>query len=144
MCKYSDLHSSLLEAIWIKIENWFVWDRWLPSDVSLLVLHWWNVNVPLFLCVKAGTHSPNCWTLEALGETRTTSGTNLFGVLSCIGSFWNRTDRSECKQQQQAEDDNVVSIFMLKLISLTLSINSDCVWAPNIDVVKTEFASYPL
>ena len=27
-----------------------------------------------------------------VGETRTRSGTNLFGVFSCVGSFWTRAD----------------------------------------------------
>ena len=41
----------------------------------------------LSLCVKAGTHWPNRWTSEAFGETRMRSGTNMFGVFSCTGSF---------------------------------------------------------
>ena len=42
--------------------------------------------------LKAGTHRSNCWTSEAFGETRTRSGTNLFGVFSCAGSFRSRID----------------------------------------------------
>ena len=42
--------------------------------------------------IKAGTHWPNRWTSEAFGETRTRSGTNMFGVISCIGSFRSRLD----------------------------------------------------
>ena len=34
--------------------------------------------------LKAGTHRPNCWTSEAFGETQTRSGTNMFGVFSCV------------------------------------------------------------
>ena len=39
------------------------------------------------VCLKAGTHRPNQWTSEAFRETWTRSGTNMFGVFSCIGSF---------------------------------------------------------
>ena len=42
--------------------------------------------------LKAGTHRPNCWTSEAFGETRTRSGTFLFGVFSCGRSFRSRAD----------------------------------------------------
>ena len=56
-------------------------------------LHWVSAciitpTVP----VKAGTHLPNRWTSEAFGETRTRSGTNMFGVFSCVGSFRSRSD----------------------------------------------------
>ena len=56
----------------------------------LLFLHLWPLSY--FLQVKAGTHWPNCWTSEAFGGMWTKSGTNLFGVFSCVGSFWNRLD----------------------------------------------------
>ena len=40
------------------------------------------LTLPCSICAfKAGTHRPNCWTSEALGEAHTKSGTNLFGVL---------------------------------------------------------------
>ena len=42
--------------------------------------------------LKAGTHWPNHWTSEAFGETRTRSGINMFGVFSCVGSFWSRAE----------------------------------------------------
>ena len=44
------------------------------------------------LSFKAETHQPNYWTAEALGETQTRSGTNMFGVFSCVGSFRSRAD----------------------------------------------------
>ena len=44
------------------------------------------------IVLKAGTHWPNRWTSEAFGETRTRSGTNMFGVFSCIGSFRSHAD----------------------------------------------------
>ena len=37
--------------------------------------------------LKAGTHWPKRCSSEAFGETRTRSGTNMFGVFSCVGSF---------------------------------------------------------
>ena len=43
--------------------------------------------LPHIHTLKAGTHWPNCWTSEAFGETRMRSGTNMFGVFSCAGSF---------------------------------------------------------
>ena len=46
----------------------------------------------LCMFVKAGTHRPNHWTSEAFGETRTRSGTIMFGVFSSVGSFWSRAD----------------------------------------------------
>ena len=36
----------------------------------------------IVLCILA------TWTSETFGETRTSSGTNLFGSFSCVGSFW--------------------------------------------------------
>ena len=42
--------------------------------------------------VKAGTHWPNRRTSEAFGETRTRSGTNLFSLFSCAGSFQSCVD----------------------------------------------------
>ena len=39
--------------------------------------------------LKAGTHWTKGWTSEMFGETWTSSGTNLFGVVSCVGSVWN-------------------------------------------------------
>ena len=42
--------------------------------------------------LKAGTHRPKRWASETFGETQTRSGTNLFGVFSCVGSFWNHAD----------------------------------------------------
>ena len=44
------------------------------------------------LPLKAGTHQPNPWTSEAFGESRMRSGTRMFGVFSCVGSFWSRVD----------------------------------------------------
>ena len=44
------------------------------------------------LTVKAGTNRPNRWACEAFGETRMTSGTNMFGVFSCVGRFRSRAD----------------------------------------------------
>ena len=41
------------------------------------------------LPVKAGTHR---WMSEGFGETRTRSGTNMFGVFSCVGSFQSWAD----------------------------------------------------
>ena len=43
-------------------------------------------------CLKAGTYQPNRWTSEAFGETRTRSGTNMFGVFKCVGSLRSHTD----------------------------------------------------
>ena len=49
----------------------------------------------------AGTHWPNRWMSEAFGETLTRSGTHMFVVFSCVGSFWSRVDAvssdSACK-----------------------------------------------
>ena len=45
---------------------------------------------------KAGTHRPNYWMSEVFGETRTRSGTNMFGVFSCVGSFRSHSD-STCE-----------------------------------------------
>ena len=42
--------------------------------------------------LKAGTHWPKRWTSETFGESRTSSGTNLLGVFSCVGSFWNHVE----------------------------------------------------
>ena len=42
------------------------------------------------LVVKSETHRANRWPSEMFVETQTSSGTNLFGVFSCVGSFWNR------------------------------------------------------
>ena len=39
--------------------------------------------------LKAGTHR---WMSEAFGETQTRSGTNMFVVFSCVGSFRSRSD----------------------------------------------------
>ena len=36
---------------------------------------------------EAGTNQPNRWTSETFGETRTRSGTNMFGVFGCVESF---------------------------------------------------------
>ena len=44
------------------------------------------------LSIKAGTHPPNRWTSEVFGETRMRLGKNMFGVFSCLGSFWSRVD----------------------------------------------------
>ena len=52
----------------------------------------YKTTLPKCLDLKAGTHWPKCWTSETFGETRTNSRTNLFGVFSCVGSFWNRAD----------------------------------------------------
>ena len=35
---------------------------------------------------------PTVGRLKRFGETRTSSGTNLFSVFSCVGSFWDRVD----------------------------------------------------
>ena len=43
-------------------------------------------------CLKAGTHWPDRWTSEAFGKTRTRLATNMFGVFSCVESFWNLAD----------------------------------------------------
>ena len=47
------------------------------------------------------THRANSWLSEAFLETQTSSGTNLFGVFSCVGSFGDRVDsicsNSTCK-----------------------------------------------
>jgi hypothetical protein len=47
--------------------------------------------------LKHGTHRSNRWPSATFGGTRT----NLFGVFSCVGSFWNGADRvwsdSTCK-----------------------------------------------
>ena len=45
---------------------------------------------------KAGTHWPNHWMSEPFRETRTSLGTNLFGVFCCIRSFWNRVEDVVC------------------------------------------------
>ena len=42
--------------------------------------------------LKAPTHRPNRWTSEAFGETLTRSGTNMFRVFRCVGSFRSRAD----------------------------------------------------
>ena len=39
-----------------------------------------------------GTQWPNHWTSAAFGETRTRLETNIFGVVSCVGSFRSRAD----------------------------------------------------
>ena len=57
-----------------------------PRKFSHLTLK--TVSVSL----KPGTHWPNRWTSEAFGETLTRSGTNLFGVFSCVGSFQGHMD----------------------------------------------------
>ena len=49
--------------------------------------------------VKAGTHWPNHWPSEAFGETRTSSGTNLCGVFSCVGSFWSHAPIQRAKSE---------------------------------------------
>ena len=41
--------------------------------------------------IKAETHRPNRWMSEAFGEIRTRSGTNMFGVFSCVRSGAART-----------------------------------------------------
>ena len=41
--------------------------------------------------VGSTTHQPNCWTSKVFVETRTRSGTNLFGVFSCVGG-WSRVN----------------------------------------------------
>ena len=43
---------------------------------------------PEYELVKAVTHWPKRWTSEALGETWTRLGTNLFGVLEALGAAW--------------------------------------------------------
>ena len=53
------------------------------------MLFWRPIN--LNFTVKAGTHWPKRWTSETFAESRTSLGTNLFGVFSCVGSFWNHT-----------------------------------------------------
>ena len=42
---------------------------------------------------KPETHRANRWPSEAFGETRTSSGTNLFGVFSGLGSFREHMNR---------------------------------------------------
>ena len=67
-------------SLWVEARNkWPV--HWLPS-----------INKKHVHGVKAGTHWPNRWTSEAFGETRTRSGTNMFGLLSSVGSFRSRVD----------------------------------------------------
>ena len=53
---------------------------------------WLFVLVWAVTDLKAGTHRPNRWTSEALGEALTRSGTNMFGVFSCVGSSQSRAD----------------------------------------------------
>ena len=44
-------------------------------------------------CVKPETHRAKCWPSEVFGGTQISSGTNLFSVFICVGSFWNCVDR---------------------------------------------------
>ena len=75
------------------------------SLLSPLFIHCLTFSLgPVFdwgTALKRGTQWPNRWPSETFGETWTSSGTNLFGVYSCVGSFWNRADgvwsNSTCK-----------------------------------------------
>ena len=54
--------------------------------------------------LKAGTHQPNRWTCEAFGETGTRSGTNMFGVFSCIRGFRSCLDAVCSIQHAKSEE----------------------------------------
>ena len=43
------------------------------------------------MSIKPETYRTNHRPSEEFGESRTSSGTNLFGVFSCVGSFWETT-----------------------------------------------------
>ena len=60
----------------------------------MLVLNVLKLNIvnDTVLYIKSETHRANRWPSEAFGETQTSSGTILYGVFGCIGSFWNRVD----------------------------------------------------
>ena len=49
------------------------------------------VKLPISF-LKPETYRANRWPSEVFGETRTSLGTNLFGLFSCIGSFWDCVD----------------------------------------------------
>ena len=55
----------------------------------------------VMLSIKPEMHWANWWLSEAFRETWMSSRTNLFGVFSCVGSFWNCADSvcssSTCK-----------------------------------------------
>ena len=58
-------------------------------------MHWFAFCLqiqPVNLTCKPETHRANRWISEAFVETQARLGTNLFGLFSCVGSFWNRVD----------------------------------------------------
>ena len=86
--------------------------------------------------ITAGTRQehtgPNAETSETFGETQMNSGTNLFGVFSCVGSFWNRvTDvwpDSTCRvwECRQSEDwtpsDTLISCLLAVKLPFWLAV----------------------
>ena len=66
----------------------------IPKINGCMTSNWFFFSIFRFLhpSIKAGIHWPENSTSKIFGKTQTSSGTNLFGVLSCVGSFWNCTD----------------------------------------------------
>ena len=78
---------------------------------------------------------PKCWTSEMFGETRTSLGTNLLGVFSCVGSFWKNTasvwSDSTCKLNCIRDSD-----------WLCASKSAQCVGAAEVTMVCTPFRHF--
>ena len=85
---------------------------------------------PHFL-LKPEAHWANCWLPEVFGETWTSSGTNLLGVLSCTGNFWNLAD-SFCSDStsEHAKSERAGCCPSEPLDSLIsgVLVNQWCVW----------------
>ena len=66
-----------------------------PSQTAVIPLNRYTEATYIYeyIYIKPETHRANRWPSEASGETRTSSGTNLFGVFSCVGSFWKRVEQ---------------------------------------------------
>ena len=77
---------------------WYENSGWRFGKYDTVLMHRSIQGETLYMCdqsgvdgrvhvgVKAGTRWPDRWTSEAF-ETRTRSGTNLFGVFSCVVNF---------------------------------------------------------
>ena len=94
-----------LEMSWDYLKNaWLLKNIWWWPDLPLKCSVFVTTNTRGYQSrfpLKPETHRADRWPFEAFGETRTSSGTKLFGVFSCGGSFWSGADSvcsdSTCK-----------------------------------------------
>ena len=67
-------------------------------------VHFYKKAFPCGWPIKAGTNQPNRWMSETFGETLVRSGTNMFGMFSCVGAFGAARASSATIQHAKSEE----------------------------------------